>query len=168
MTAQIPDALQFDGHSWVIIDWHGNGLLSARSFGLEASPSSTANYAGFLSDYEIAGGGGLDGQHLMLRSMRVHLGDVPRSHPLFMPRREAIKRAANGKIEYASSSTIELRSVDPTFHPDISRRCTVSRAGTTDVVVTGLALPVAFTGGLLVGKEHLPDRGISLLASPQP
>ncbi|MCP2341236.1 hypothetical protein [Actinomadura rupiterrae] len=72
MTGQIPDSVQYRGHSYSLTGQEGEGLFDPADHGIQPAVMSTACWRGFICEYTVVDGG------LVLTELQLSVeGDPP-------------------------------------------------------------------------------------------
>jgi hypothetical protein len=138
MTAQISDSVRYRGRDFSIAGVNGEGLFDPASVGLKVVMMSTACYRGFYCTYAVVEDAllldrltvGFNGHDRELAER----GEGPRLFGKLPTREQRDCQVVNSKTK-----RIEPSKYWSDFHYD------------------GLAAPVSFTGGLLIGADFIEE-----------
>ncbi|MBL8509450.1 hypothetical protein [Chitinimonas sp. JJ19] len=136
MTTQASDAIAYLGETFQIAEAAGTGLFDPSTHGLRPVMSSTACYRGFVCRYAV------EASRLTLDGLLAnHSSDGPP-----VASRYASGPAING---------IASKQTDPRSWERLFNSC-----------YEGLALPLQFTGAMLVGKDYSPSVPVRMGYTP--
>lgn len=128
MTSQIPDTVRLDGSDFEIAGVDGRGLFDPTEHGLFPTPPHTACWSGYICSYAVVG------DHLRLA--RLALGPLSQKRP---------------------ATAVEIADREVTGWPALFGVEPLPDAEDQGMATYEPDLPIAFTGGLLLGDGFIAE-----------